>query len=81
MSGVDEQVLEMVAVQLGVDRVAEEDSLVEELGAESADVLNLVANLEDRYDIEIAEEEIPELTTAGEVVALVRRRVGESGPR
>ena len=79
MSGIDEQVVEMVALQLGVAAVAAADRLVEELGAESADVLNLVANLEDRYDIEIAEEEIPELETVGDVLELVRRRVAAAG--
>ena len=79
MSAIEEQVLEMVALQLGRDTVAATDHLVEELGAESADVLNLVANLEDRYDIEIAEEEVPELETVRDVLELVRRRVAEAG--
>ena len=45
-----------VALQLGARTVQPGDRLIEELGAESADVLNLVATLEDRYQIEIDEE-------------------------
>jgi acyl carrier protein len=76
MSRLEQQILDLVAVQLGADAVQPGDRLVEELGAESADVLNLVATLEDRYEIEIEEEEIPELRTVADVCDLVGRRVG-----
>lgn len=65
------EILEMVALQLGADEVRPDDRLVEELGAESADLLNLVVALEERYGIEIAEEEIPSLTTPKEAHARV----------
>lgn len=68
------EILDLVALQLGSRTVAPGDRLVEELGAESADLLNLVATLEDRYQIEIAEEEIPRLSTVADVHDLVRAR-------
>ena len=77
MSRLEQEILDLVAVQLGADAVQSGDRLVEELGAESADVLNLVATLEDRYEIEIEEEEIPELKTVADVCALVGRRLRE----
>ncbi len=77
MSRLEQEILDLVAVQLGADTVQPGDRLVEELGAESADVLNLVATLEDRYEIEVEEEEIPDLETVADVCALVGRRVGE----
>jgi len=63
----------LVAVQLGVPRVAPGDRLVEDLGAESADVLNLVATLEERSGITIAEEEIGDLATVHDLWERVRR--------
>ena len=77
MSRLEQEILELVALQLGADAVRPEDRLAEQLGAESADVLNLVATLEDRYRIEIDEEEIPGLSTVADVVEFVRRLVSE----
>lgn len=81
MSELEQEILELVAVQLGARQVTSGDRLVEELGAESADLLNLVATLEDRFGIEIEEEEIPRLSTVADVHDLVERRLGErAGP-
>ena len=79
MSGTEQEILDLVALQLGAATVDAGDRLVEELGAESADVLNLVATLEDRYEIEIDEEEIPQLSTVADVQQLVQRRLQERG--
>lgn len=79
MSGIEKEILEIVALQLGAGAVRPADRLIEELGAESADLLNLVATLEDRYDVVIAEEEIPQLSTVAEVRDLVRRRLEAKG--
>ena len=81
MSGIEQEIVDLVALQLGARTVAPGDRLVEELGAESADVLNLVATLEDRYGIEIDEEEIPRLATVADVHRLVEERVrGHAAP-
>ncbi len=71
-----DEIRDLVAVQLGVRRVTDGDRLVEDLGAESADVVNLVAAVEDKYDIVVEEEEIADLSTVGDVFELVRRRTG-----
>jgi acyl carrier protein len=77
MSVSEREIAELVALQLGVVEVQPGDRLVEELGAESADVLNLVATLEDRYEIEIEEEEIPRLSTVAELHEAVQRRLSD----
>lgn len=79
MSASEKEIGDLVALQLGAGEVRPGDRLVEELGAESADVLNLVATLEDRYDIEIEEEEIPRLVTVADVRRLVEERLRERG--
>ena len=71
-------ILELVALQLGADAVRPQDRLAEDLGAESADVLNLIVTLEDRYDIHVDEEEIPALSTVADVHAMVLRRMRAS---
>ena len=64
----------LVCLQLGLARVGEEDHLVSDLGAESADVVNLIAAVEDKYDVEIAEDEIPDLNTVRDLYERVRSR-------
>lgn len=68
----------MVRIQLGADRVRPEDRFQEDLDAESADLLNIVAAAEDRWGITIAEEEMAGLITVGDLLELVRRRAVDS---
>lgn len=68
-----DDVRSLVAVQLGRRRVAADDRLVEDLGAESLDLVNIVAALEDRYGIDIPEEEIADLRTVADLHARVLR--------
>lgn len=70
-----DEIREMVGLQLGRREVGADDELVGDLGAESADVINLVANLEDRYGVEIGEEELPDLRTPRDLY----RRIAERG--
>jgi acyl carrier protein len=74
-----DDVLRLVAIQLGRRNVAPEDRILEDLGAESVDVVNLVASAEDRYQITIAETELPDLRTVADLYELVRRRRAETG--
>ena len=60
-------------MQLGREEVGSDDRLIEDLGAESADLVNVLANLEDRYRIAIDEEDAAALCTVGDVERLVAR--------
>ncbi len=62
----------LVSLQLGIASVGEEDLLVSELGAESADVVNLIAAVEDKYDVVIAEDEIPEIRSVRDLFERAR---------
>jgi len=80
-----DDVREMVGLQLGRREVGADDELVADLGAESADVVNLIANLEERYGVEIGEEELPDLRTARDLYRriadlVLRRQSGDPPP-
>ena len=66
-----DEIREMVGLQLGKKDVRAEDELQADLGAESADVANLVAVLEDRYGVEIDEEELPDLVSVADLYRCV----------
>ena len=67
-------IFEKVAAVLAEQLDAEEDaitldtSLVDDLGADSLDVVDLVMTLEDEFDMEIPDEDITEVRTVGDVV-------------
>ena len=55
--------------------------LVADLGFDSLEVLELVAELEDRFDITVPVEDVPSVRTVAQVIAHVARLVGERSPR
>ena len=65
-----EKVKNLTAQQLGIDEalVKPESRFKEDLGADSLDLFELVANLEDEYSIEIPADEHENLTTIQAVV-------------
>jgi len=68
-----EDVQALVCMQLGIRKVSAEDRFFEDLGAESADVVNLVAAAEDKYDIEFDEEEIADVRTVQQLYDLIKK--------
>jgi acyl carrier protein len=74
MSDVVERVKKIVVDRLGVDEseVTLEASFKEDLGADSLDVVELVMELEDEFDLEISDEDAEKVTTVGEVVNYIK---------
>lgn len=64
----------LVELQLGLRNVGPHDHLVEELGAESADVANLVAAAEEKYGVAIKESEMARISTPQDLFELVVKR-------
>ena len=71
----EKEICEMVELQLGKRNVQANDRLVEDLGAESADLANLVARTEERYEIFIKESEIARIFTPADLFAIVQQKV------
>ncbi len=75
--GIVDRVHALVADQLGVERgeLLQEASILDDLGADSLDVVELVMALEEAFDLEIPDEEIEALLTIGDVEKYVTTRV------
>jgi acyl carrier protein len=67
---------QLVARQLGRDDIRLDDRLIEDLGAESIDLVTIVAVVEETYRIGIEEERLPLLRTVRDLAAEVARLHG-----
>ncbi len=69
-----EKVREIIVDQLGVeeDEVVMDASLIDDLGADSLDVVELIMALEEEFDIEIPDEEAENIMTVGDVVDYIK---------
>ena len=56
------------ALNISVDKVTADAKIVEDLGADSLDVVELLSRLEDEYGITIPDEDVEDLLTVGDVV-------------
>ncbi len=69
-----DQIQTIIKLQLGLKEVEPEQRLVEELGAESADVVNIIATVEEKYDIFIPEDELIKIRTVTDLYNLVKNQ-------
>ncbi len=72
---VQEEVKDIIVEQLGVDpdKVTLEASFVDDLGADSLDTVELVMALEEKFGLEIPDEEAEKLTTVGEAIEYIEK--------
>lgn len=68
-----DDVKEVVVEQLNVDpaEVKEESKFVEDLGADSLDVVELVMALEEKFDIEIPDDEAEKIITVADAMKYI----------
>lgn len=71
------KVKEMVAEQLGVDEddVTPESSFIDDLGADSLDIVELIMALEEEFDLEIPDEDAEKIVTVADAVNYISERM------
>ena len=64
-----EKIVEIIANQLGIDRgdVTPEASVVDDLGADSLDVVELIMALEEEFNLEIPDEEAEKIKSVKDI--------------
>jgi len=72
-ASVQARVKEIVCEQLGVsaDEVTPEASFIEDLGADSLDIVELVMALEEEYEMEISDEDAEKSKTVQDVISYI----------
>jgi len=69
---------EIVVDRLNVeeDQIKPEASFVEDLGADSLDIVELIMGIEEEFDIEIPDEDAEKLATVGDAINYVKSKLG-----
>ena len=73
---INERVKSIIAEQLGVnmEEVIPEASFIEDLGADSLDIVELIMALEEEYDMEIPDEDAEKIQTVGDVTSYIQSK-------
>jgi acyl carrier protein len=71
---VEERVKEIICEQLGVeeDEVNPNAKLIEDLGADSLDTVELVMAFEEEFELEIPDEEAEKIVTVGDAIQYIK---------
>ena len=70
---VEEQVKKIIAEKLSVDleEVVPEASFVDDLGADSLDLVELIMSMEEEFDTDISDEDAEQITTVKDAIAYI----------
>lgn len=73
-----DKVKEYILMQLPVseDKVTLEAKLVDDLGADSANLMMLIMDLENEYDMTVEDEALGTIKTVGDIVKYIEGRLG-----
>jgi acyl carrier protein len=74
-----EKVRDIIIDQLDAaeDDVTAEASIIDDLGADSLDVVDLIGSVEDEFDVEIPDEEVEKIKTVGDIVSFIESATSE----
>ncbi|MBR3300386.1 MAG: acyl carrier protein [Clostridia bacterium] len=69
-----EKLKEIIALQLDIDAesLTLDTKIIEDLGTDSLDVVEMLMSVEDEFEVEIPEEKIEDLKTIGDVVDYIQ---------
>ena len=78
MSEVQDKIKQIIVDELGVDEaeVTENARFIEDLGADSLDIVELVMEFEKEFNMDIPDEDAEKLRTVGDALGYLNQKVG-----
>ena len=78
MSETADRVKKIVVEHLGVepDKVTEDASFIDDLGADSLDIVELVMTMEEEFDLDIPDEDAEKITTVRDAIEYIDQNKG-----
>jgi acyl carrier protein len=79
MASTEERVIEIVCENLGVNKeqVNRNTSFIEDIGADSLDIVELIMELEEEFEITIPDDQAEKIRTVGEAIDYIERELGK----
>ncbi len=74
---VEKKIIQIISDQLGIseDEITSDASFVEELGADSLDIVELIMAMEEEFEIEIPDEDAEKLLTVQDAIQYIQTRL------
>lgn len=76
---VAEEIKKLISESLSTDikEIKEDSKFVDDLGADSLDIVELVMAMENKFNIEIPDEDAQKIKTVGEAIDYITKRISE----
>ena len=73
MDDIFKKMQELISEQFGIDceEISMDSSFIEDLDADSIDLVELVMSMEEEFDLEIPDEDVEDIKTVGDVVRYI----------
>jgi len=77
MASVEERVKEIISEQLGLEKedIQTEASFIDDLGADSLDIVEMIMTIEDEFDIEISDEDAEKIVTVQDAINYINDKL------
>jgi len=74
---VDARMGDLIVEQLGVSKeeVSSQASFIDDLGADSLDIVELVMSMEEEFDVEIPDDDVEKMKTIGDAISYLKERI------
>lgn len=74
-----DKIKDIISDQLGIDaeEITMESSFVDDLGADSLDIVELIMALETEFDLEIPDEDAEKISAVADVVNYIKKHIEE----
>jgi acyl carrier protein len=76
----ENRITEIIVEQLGVAReeVVPEASFIDDLGADSLDIVELVMAMEEEFDVEIPDDDAEKIQTIGDAISYLKEKLASA---
>lgn len=75
MNLIENNVKKIISEQLGIhqDKILHGSSLTKNLGADSLDIIELIMSIEEKFEIEIKDEQIQKIITVKDIINCIKK--------